>query len=236
MKNSIQKIKYAKYFLGILLKNWTKSKDSYAQHGEDTLIEQLLGKVESFIDIGANDGVLFSNTFKFAKQGASGICIEPSRSTFLKLQLNQLLNYRVKCLRAAVTDREGLLHLEDLGYESILSKVHADPKPNTCKVRSISLEYIFKRHPKFKEADLISIDVEGHEEEVIEGAGTKPLNSKAFIIEVDKIAHVILLKKSSLKNFYPAYSNGINLVLLNKNHHFPTISNLPEGFFSCDGN
>ena len=54
----------------VLWENWTQTKNSYAQHDEDRLIELLLpGGVNSFIDIGANDGVLFSNSFKFAKKG-----------------------------------------------------------------------------------------------------------------------------------------------------------------------
>ena len=66
-----KKLKYINYYAKVLLNNWTVKKDSYAQHGEDKLVEQLLPNgVHSFIDIGANDGVLFSNTYKFAKMGA----------------------------------------------------------------------------------------------------------------------------------------------------------------------
>ena len=97
-----KKLSYAKYYAGILFRNWTSKKNSYAQHGEDLLIEQLLGKIEIFIDVGANDGVLFSNTYKFTKQGARGLCLEPCPSTFFKLRLNHLFHPRVKCIRAAV--------------------------------------------------------------------------------------------------------------------------------------
>ena len=82
----IKKLRYLKYYAKVLLTNWTVNKDSYAQHGEDKLVEQLLPNgVNSFIDIGANDGVLFSNTYKFAKNGARGLCLEPSRSSYNKL-------------------------------------------------------------------------------------------------------------------------------------------------------
>ena len=72
----IKKLRYLKYYAKVLLNNWTASKDSYAQHGEDKLVELLLPKgVHSFIDIGANDGVLFLNTYKFAKNGAQGCAL-----------------------------------------------------------------------------------------------------------------------------------------------------------------
>jgi hypothetical protein len=64
----IKKLRYQKYYAKVLLNNWTVNKDSYAQHGEDKLIELLVPEgVNTFIDIGANDEALFSNTYKFAK-------------------------------------------------------------------------------------------------------------------------------------------------------------------------
>ena len=65
-------LKYSKYYLSLLLEHWFASKTSYSQHGEDSLVESIMAsdKLHSFIDIGANDGVLFSNTYKFAKFGA----------------------------------------------------------------------------------------------------------------------------------------------------------------------
>ena len=56
----IAKLRYVKYYAGVLLQNWKAERESYAQHGEDILVERLIGQVASFIDIGANDGVLFS--------------------------------------------------------------------------------------------------------------------------------------------------------------------------------
>lgn len=232
-RSTLAKLRYAKYYLGVLLRNWKEHRESYAQHGEDLLVERLLGQVDSFIDIGANDGVLFSNTYKFAKEGARGLCIEPSSQTFRKLWLNQLFNPRVKCLNAAVTNDEGPTYLQEDGYESILSRVCSKPNPGTYAVKAISLENIFKKYPYLQRVDLISIDVEGHEEAVIDGVGDKPLDSKIVILEVDKSDEEKILGKPALGNHSPAYSNGINLLLLNKNHNFPSISTLPKGYYLC---
>ena len=85
----IKKLRYLKYYANVMLNNWTIKKDSYAQHGEDKLVELLLPEgVKTFIDIGANDGVLFSNTYKVAKNGAQGLCVEPSRNSFRKVKLD----------------------------------------------------------------------------------------------------------------------------------------------------
>ena len=93
----LNRIKYFKYYSKLLIQNWRETKSTYSQHGEDLLIELLLPKgVSTFIDIGANDGVLFSNSFKFAKQGAQGICIEPSKDSYRKLKLNHLFHRNTK--------------------------------------------------------------------------------------------------------------------------------------------
>ena len=229
----LETLKYAKYYNGVLWKNWTKTQTSYAQHGEDLLVESLLGKVNSFIDVGANDGALFSNTYRFAKTGAKGICIEPSRSCFLKLKLNHLFHFHTKCLQLAVSDKEGTTYLTEEGYENVLSVVSTDNSLNNYPVKTTSLFALLERYPQFKDADLVSIDVEGHEEQVIVGAGNSLWNSKLIILEVDKSNLEKMLSLPALQNHYPAYSNGINLILLNKQERQKKPSFLPEGFYQC---
>ena len=229
-----QKLKYLKYFIGLLCNNWKQSKDSYAQHGEDKLIENLLPKrLSSFLDIGANDGVLFSNTYKFAKGGASGICIEPTRSSYLKLKLNHIFNFQVKCLQLAISHKEEIMFLKEDGYENVLSFISQNRTNDTYPVKTTSLADLLKRFPQFSSPDLVSIDVEGFEEKVIQGAGDSLLASKIIILEVDKSNLTCLLCLPALQNHYPAYSNGINLILLNKRERYKKPNRLPKGFFAC---
>ena len=192
--------------------NWKQNKDSYAQHGEDKLIENLLPKrVSSFLDIGANDGVLFSNTYKFAKYGARGICLEPSRSSYFKLKLNHIFNFQTKCLQLAISDREEVMFLKEDGYENVLFNVSQNKANDNYPVKTTSLVELLKRFPKFRSPERVSIDVEGFKEKVIQGAGDSLLASKIIILEVDKSNLINLLCLPALQNHYPAYSNGINL-------------------------
>ena len=177
-----KKLSYAKYYAGILFRNWTGKKESYAQHGEDLLVEQLLGEIESFIDIGANDGVLFSNTYKFAKNGARGLCIEPSTTAFRKLTLNHLFNRKVVCIHKGISNKNGRIQLEEDGYESTLSKVIKEKTPKTIEVPCNTMKKILSKYPHFSEVDLVSIDVEGHEREVLDGMPTSDFCAKLLII------------------------------------------------------
>ena len=227
----IKKLRYLKYYAKVLLNNWTASKDSYAQHGEDKLVELLLPKgVHSFIDIGANDGVLFSNTYKFAQKGATGLCIEPSRSSYNKLRLNHLFNPKVKCLHGAVSNFEGSIYLKDKGYESTLSTVSKTKSKGSKKVCCRTFSSILKDYPSFNKIDFLSIDVEGHEEEVIAGLGRSPFKTKIIVIESDKSEIEKLLTIEDLKDYYPIYTNSLNTIL----SHREVVINRPkeviEGF------
>ena len=241
----MKKLKYAKYYGTLLIRNWRSKNKSYAQHGEDLLVEQLLGKIKSFIDVGANDGVLFSNTYKFAKTGARGLCLEPSPSCFLKLRLNHLFHSRVKCVRAAVSNRSGSISFIKDGYEEVLSRVtdpscsqtanHSIDEP-TISVSALTLEKILHRYSCFQQVDLLSVDVEGHEQQVFEGLQNCPFQARVIVLEADKVEAGNILSLPVLKDYIPKYTNGVNLILLHKSEaekQRNQNNSLPRNFIHC---
>ena len=232
---SYSSIKYTKYYFNLVLKNWFSTRMSYSQHGEDILIEKIIkrGEINSFLDIGANDGVLFSNSYKFAKKGARGLCIEPSRLSYRKLFFNHLIHNKVKCLNIAISEKDGLVYLQESGYEQILSKVTTKKSIGYFPVKAFSLKSIFECFPEFSNVDLISIDVEGHEDQVLLGLGNKPIDAKIIILEIDKANVTETLKLKSLSNHIPKYSNDVNLILLHKKFSFNNPLELPTGFYKC---
>ena len=218
----------------ILWENWTQTKNSYAQHEEDRLIELLLPKgVNSFIDIGANDGVLFSNSFKFAKKGADGLCIEPSRNSFRKLRLNHLFHPKVKCINRAVSNINGHIFLNEDGYESTLSYVSKSKNNNAYSVKCQTLDKILENYPQLLDIDLLTVDVEGHEREVFDALTNDKFKAKVIIIESNKTQNEELLKINSLKNYKPEYFNGVNTVLIHKEDRLNELKELKFGFEKC---
>jgi FkbM family methyltransferase len=219
--------------MGVLLRNWKEHRESYAQHGEDLLVERLLGQVDSFIDIGANDGVLFSNTYKFAKMGARGLCFEPSDVTYRKLRLNHLFHPKVKCFRQAVSDRSGRLPFVENGYESVLSHIGSCENGSiTQTVQATTFSEILNRNHRFRKMDLLSVDVEGHEQEVFASLG-EAIQARIIIVETDKSDPKELLELPALREHRPRYYNGVNLIL---SHHSEKnkLNDLPSGFKSCE--
>ena len=53
------------------------------------------------------------------------------------------------------------------------------------------------------------------------------------ILEIDKLSTDKLTNHPALSNHYPAYSNGVNLILLNYNFNFAKPKFLPSGFHTC---
>jgi FkbM family methyltransferase len=78
-----------------------------AQNKEDlVLIRYFDGKHNGvFVDVGAHDGVQFSNTYLLEKHyGWSGVCIEPNPDSFKKLVENRP---RSECVQMAVVNHYG---------------------------------------------------------------------------------------------------------------------------------
>jgi len=75
---------------------------SYSQNNEEEVILDHFGdRVGRFLDIGAFDGVTYSNTRALVARGWHGICVEPNPYSFLKL-LKACEQKQVECVLAAV--------------------------------------------------------------------------------------------------------------------------------------
>jgi hypothetical protein len=58
---------------------------SFSQAGKDLKMEEFIGEVRWFVDIGAHDGISGSNTLYFALSGAHGLSFGPVQETYTKL-------------------------------------------------------------------------------------------------------------------------------------------------------
>ena len=166
---------------------------SYAQAGEDTRIRELLNDVRFFIDIGSYDGITDSNTFLFALRGAHGICFEPVRETFIKLSALYRFNRRVECRCCGISDikRQGTIYpMQGL---SCIPETE-DPDHSVChpvlaqRTRCEPIQLV-----TFADAvagldlpdpiDLLSLDVEGHELNVLRSIPFEQFRFRMIVVE-----------------------------------------------------
>jgi FkbM family methyltransferase len=136
----------------------------------------------TFFDVGANIGAYtllaseFPNTFVVA--------IEPHPSTFSLLKQNIDLNSRdnVICMNIAFSDSEGIVLFSDYS-ESSINRIL---KPGEMESKSICVAC--QRFDEVclglqMEPNFIKIDVEGHEQHVLEGFGSLIDKAKMIFIE-----------------------------------------------------
>jgi FkbM family methyltransferase len=167
------------------------SKKSFSQADEDLKIEELIGPVNWFVDIGAHDGISGSNTLYFALRGAHGLCFEPVRETYTKLYWLHLLNPRVRTVRCGISDlnREATMIAAD--FLSRLPETEDAAHTEVSALHESMHQKVVMR--RFEDAiqdlnlpaqcDLLSIDVEGHELNVLKSIDFAQHNFRAVVIE-----------------------------------------------------
>jgi len=180
----------ARYFKA----KYLDTKKSYAHDGEDEKILELLGKVNTFIDIGANDGLSSSNTLFFALRGATGVCLEPVNNIFQRLQMLYRFNNRVTCLNYGISDNDteteivtsGLLSYlpdtQDLEHRELVGQ-HFDHSLKKETIRLITFDSLARIVELPQVIDLLDIDVEGHELQVLRSIDFNSYSFRLIILE-----------------------------------------------------
>lgn len=226
---------YFRTWVGYLAAKMSK-KRSFAQAGEDLTLEELIGDVRWFVDIGANDGVTGSNTFYFALKGARGICFEPVAETYTKLRW--ALSLKSACAH------DPMRHFEQSRVAEIIAADFLSFLPETedrehISESSASVDRAHKeeiRLMRFGEAieglglpvqcDLLSIDVEGHELNVLESIPLDRYSFRAVVVEthlfdakaaVYKWRHRDLTRIEQLlakHGYFPAHRSWLNTIYL----------------------
>jgi FkbM family methyltransferase len=169
---------------------------SYADDREDQLVCKLLGGIQSFVDVGANDGVSSSNTALAVLRGARGLCFEPNPAVFLRLAWYYRWVRRVECVREGISDITGHLELRCDGLLSAmpatedkdLSRLLAKFQQENARLIQVPVSRLgdwLARRPDLQGCDLVSIDVEGHELSVLRGMDWMlcPKPGRVFVIE-----------------------------------------------------
>lgn len=135
-----------------------------------------------YVDVGANDGLIVSNTAYFDFDlGWKGICIEPHPRAFSELKKNRLNSINLNLCISNSNDEIDFLVID--GYAEMLSGIdsmyHPDHRKRIddeinknggskkiVKIKSKPLKDIFEERSITK-VDYLSIDTEGSEYEII---------------------------------------------------------------------
>jgi len=154
----------------------------HSQAGETILLGRLVKDFECqkwVIDVGANDGVTFSNSLPFVRSGWRAILIEPAPAVFKKLTANCGDRDNVTCLQIACCDKSGEADLyfgsdgED-GFKSTLCTsdnewFSSERSSKSVKVKTDTITAILTRYQAPNRPGILMVDCEGMDYEALLG-------------------------------------------------------------------
>lgn len=167
--------------------------DSYSQYQEDLILDAILQKEEGFyLDVGANDPIKFSNTYRFYKKGWTGINIEPQKDRvdlFLKTRESDIN------LNMGIGKEKGELTFYNLGVHTLStfdkevavahSKRFKTKIIETIEIKVERLETVLSEYlPNGKHIDFMSIDTEGWDMDVLLSNDWNKYRPSIVVIEV----------------------------------------------------
>lgn len=150
-------------------------KISCSRNYSDLVALFYLGKNKSYLEIGAGEPIVGSDTFLLEKEMQwTGIQVEPDMQTFFKLQIARPNSIQINA--AMVGDADKSEYFLD-PHTMRLSK----KKKNYTQVQTISLDYI--KNISTVNFDALFIDIEGSELNVIKSDSFKDFGFKFINIE-----------------------------------------------------
>lgn len=183
----------------------------YSQCGEDRIVDILFQKLmidnPSWMDIGAGDPYILSNTAFFYEKGFHGINIEPNPDFYQKLVESRPDDVNLNC---AIGSESGILdyYMFD-GYPFLNSccKQDADSMVNefgykignVLEVSMLTLQQVLSDYCHGQFPDLLSVDIEGMDLNILEQIDYSKSAPKIIIVETVKFGSV--KKDQAIKDF-----------------------------------
>ncbi len=177
---------------------------SYSQFGEDMVVKAALRSVTKgfYIDIGAFDPVLYSNTYAFYKKGWHGLVIDPNSTLKPLYALERPRDTFVLAGVGKEKETREYHRFNDESYNTFDTneamqylKTNKNLKETLCyPVNIVPLSQILKDHPVTK-IDFLSIDAQGMDLSVLQ---SHDWNIKPTVIAVESDFNAEYITKSEV--------------------------------------
>jgi FkbM family methyltransferase len=181
----------------------------YSQGEEDAIIADFFGDFKgNLLSIGENDGRTFSNALRFVEMGWKATLVEPSPSTFEKLQELHKDNPKVTCIACAIGEENGLLtlhesgpHFKDRSDYSLLSTLKSSEKERwkgTVEFHEVEVPCLdwktFQEKLGNVDFDYITIDAEGLDMAILQQINLEKVKLLCIEYNGDENAKLEILK------------------------------------------
>lgn len=212
---------------------------SFSQSGEDLIIDyifQLRGITQpSYIDIGANHPYYLSNTALFYAKGCRGINVEPDPD--LIKSFNEFRSEDINLNIGVGTINEQELDFFSFNDPTLNTFSQAEAERylktgkyhivQTKKIKTYTLEYLFRNYSGNSTPDFISIDVEGLDFAIVKTINFHVYRPKVICVEAYDYSSTgagrrreELISYIISKNYYEYADTGLNSILVEKDFWF----------------
>jgi FkbM family methyltransferase len=202
----------------------------YSQHGEDKIILQHLENKNGgvILDVGANDGIQYSNSRLFIEHfGWKGVLIEPTSHCINSLKELYKDNSEIEIFGVAIDEEEGekeiyLGTLEGEGINQLSTLSENDKsyweqkrgvKYNSEVIKTTTLKSVLSKSV-YKNFDIVSIDTEGNDLIVLSQLVNEDIYPKFIILEHNGNNNLLQTTLHLLENKYDSiFQNTVNIIL-----------------------
>ena len=178
------------------------------------------------LDIGANDGITFSNSYDLIKNGWSGVLFEPGQ-VFKELENLYIDNSNVNCYQLAITEKQEQLtfyqsgaHVKNgkdtglvstLDYNETIRWRNSGVEFTETKIQAVPFSWVLKWHKHF---DFITIDAESNDWNILKQIDLNVVGCRVLCIEWNGDEQSRFLFENYVKDygFELIHSNRENLI------------------------
>lgn len=186
-------------------------KESYAQMGEDLVVDHYLGEQQTgyYVDIGAYEPIYLSNTYLFYKRGWKGVCVEP----------NALIAGEYREMRPNDTFFTEACGVGELKFK--LSDEHSSLSKVSTEGVSIKSRPLADYMALLPRVDLLSVDCEGMELDVLKSNDWGTYRPTMVVVEIidyaTKKKNHEVIDFMKLQGYGLVCDNSINAIFLERN-------------------
>ncbi len=181
-------------------------KKSYAQSGEDMILNTVLYNVKNgfYIDVGASDPTVHSNTHYFYQKGWSGINIDALPGSMKKFQR---MRPRDINLEIPISDKRGSLKyymFSSSSYNTFCEEIaalHKNILIGTKELETQKLSEVLDEHLNINmEIDFLSVDIEGMDYQALQSNDWNKYRPKVVVFEY-KANNIKFIEESKFNMF-----------------------------------
>lgn len=199
----------------------------FSQNGEQRVIlDYFKDKKGTVLDLGANDGIILSNSYALIQSGWAGVLVEASPVVFKTLEYNHQNSADVFLYNFAISDQEGEIEFYESGTHlkqgdlSLLSTIKpaemerwkgTDTVFTPKKVPAITFKS-FQDVCPIKKYEFITVDIEGMDYVVLTQMDLNEIGCEMLCIEtnsVDDHKYIDYCKKFGMRVIHKNHENLI---------------------------